>query len=65
MSTRYKILVSVLAVVLGFVAAGMGFSLVGAADFSFQQKFLYNFVFSTQFFATVWVVAAVFRKNKP
>ncbi len=63
MSRRYKVLVSIIAIVCSMLAASIGCGFVGGSDLTFPQRFLCNFVFSMQFLATVWCVIALFRKD--
>lgn len=63
MSNRFKIVISVLAIIFSLAAAGIGFWFVGGTSLSFPLRFLCNFVFSMQFLATTWLVVAMFRKS--
>lgn len=64
MTKRYKILISVLALIFSVVAACIGFDLVSSSSFGFGMRVVYNFFFSMQAIATIWVVVGLFRKER-
>lgn len=64
MKKSYKILISIIAIVFGFLSAGMGFSLVAQTDFTFPIRVVLNFVFLMAPVSTAWLVGSLFRKQK-
>jgi len=64
MGRRYIILISILAIGSSFIAGGIGFWLMGDPGFTFAQKFLGNFFFTTQIMTTMWCAAALLKKEK-
>lgn len=61
MKKSYKILISILALVLSTLSSSMGYGFMG--DASFSGKFLCGFVFMMTPLSVLWLVMALFRKN--
>ena len=64
MTKRYKILISVLALIFSVAAACIGFYFVSSFSLGFEMRWACNFCFSMQAIATIWVVVGLFRKEK-
>ena len=64
MRKNEKIIVSALALLFSLCAAGVGCGLAGDSGLSGWESFACNFIFSMQFLATLWTVAAVFRRTR-
>lgn len=58
MSKAYKVLFSVLAVVLSLIATGLGCNL--ATSLGMNLRLVHNFVFITQSVATSWIAISLF-----
>jgi hypothetical protein len=63
-SKLYKAIISIIAITVSILAAGIGYGFMGASNAVFPIRFLCGWIFILTPISVIWLVLELFRKDK-